>query len=328
MAEKQTNKSKNALARKNPFPHKDLISVKDLTKEETLFLIKTALTYLKINRVKPPQKLDDLRGYNLVNFFLEPSTRTRISFETAAYRLGMNVINFAHTGSSMSKEETIGDTIRTIYAMNPDFLVLRVKEKGLPKEFSKNLDCSVINAGDGDNEHPTQALLDAASIYCDQLVTEQKQFDEITITICGDILHSRVARSNILLLKKLGAKVKICGPQELMPKKIPEGVELLDDFESALKVSDYVMMLRYQKERMKNEFSDQWITNFRLTQKRMANAKKNIIVLHPGPINPNREISLNVAYSKQSLITQQIAMGVSMRMAILKSLADSAPTIK
>ncbi|MEE8258654.1 MAG: aspartate carbamoyltransferase catalytic subunit, partial [Sphingomonadales bacterium] len=266
MAEKQINKSKNALAKENPFPHKNLISVKDFKKRELSFLFEKSSEYFieyLDKKISNPKLLDNLISINL---FLEPSTRTRVSFEIAAKRLGMGVINFAPSDSSIGKGETVKSTVDTLFAMNPDLIIIRSHDSGLVNYAARTLDCPIINAGDGLNEHPTQALLDALTIFYEKIGGVNKTFNlnkgiktfkNLTITICGDISHSRVAHSNLLLLDTLGANLRICGPEELIPDYVKTlNVQIFNDFERALEGSDVVMMLRYQKERMNREFNE------------------------------------------------------------------------
>ena len=265
-----------------------------------------------------------MQGKTLINLFFENSTRTEKSFELAGKRLGADVISMQVASSSVKKGETLLDTAATLNAMNPDLLVVRHGSSGAPALLSQKVSCSVINAGDGMHEHPTQALLDA--------LTLREAFDGdiggLQIAICGDILHSRVARSNVQLLNLLGANVRLIGPPTLIPTDADRwGVEVFHDMETGLKGCDVVMMLRLQLERMKGAFvpSKREYYHFHgLTRAKLAHAKPGALVMHPGPMNRGVEISSDVADDPDvSLITNQVGAGVAMRMAILHALSDA-----
>jgi len=294
-----------------------LIDSKKLSKKEILHLIKESKKYISFNKQKI-KKYKILEGRTIFNLFFEDSTRTRTSFEVAAKRLGADLINVALKDSSINKGETLLDTMTTINSMNPDILIVRHPEEGISKKISKLVDASVINAGDGSNEHPTQALLDALTIN-----NRFKNFAKLKIAICGDILHSRVARSNIEILSKLGATINVIGPKELIPKNIYDyPVNVFDNMKKGLQNCDIVMMLRIQKERivgkiMPNEKA--YFKKFGLDYKKLNFAKKNAFVMHPGPMNRGVEIDSKLADDiTRSLIQEQVAMGVAIRMACLE----------
>lgn len=303
------------------FPHRDLVGVGGLAPHEILFLLDEAEQWVELNR--QPQKRDDrLAGLTIINAFFENSTRTLLSFEIAGKRLGADVVNMHAAQSSVKKGETLIDTAMTLNAMRADAIVIRHASSGAVRLIAEKVDCPVLNAGDGQHEHPTQALLDALTIRHAKGLGSQDWFNGLTITICGDILHSRVARSNILCLATLGAEVRVCAPPALMPAAIEEmRVTPYHDFDAALQGADVVMMLRLQQERMQGQFIPsprEYRHLYGLTLDRLAKAKGDAIVMHPGPMNRGIEIDSNVAdLAGRSHITRQVEMGVAIRMACL-----------
>ena len=256
--------------------------------------------------------------------FFEASTRTQASFELAGKRLGADVMNMSVSSSSIRKGETLIDTAVTLNAMHPDLIVMRHHASGAVELLSQKVDCSVINAGDGQHEHPTQALLDALTIR-----RRKGAIESLTVAICGDILHSRVARSNIILLNTLGARVRVVAPSTLLPAGIERfGVEVTRDMREGLAGADIVMMLRLQRERMNGSFvpsTQEYFAYFGLDQKKLAYAKPDALVMHPGPMNRGVEIDSIVADGAQSLIREQVEMGVAVRMAVLEALSRNLP---
>jgi aspartate carbamoyltransferase catalytic subunit len=265
-----------------------------------------------------------LRGRTQINLFFEASTRTQSSFELAGKRLGADVMNMSTANSSAKKGETLIDTAATLNAMRPDIIVVRHHQAGAVHLLARKVDCSVINAGDGAHEHPTQALLDALTIR-----RNKGRIEGLVVAICGDILHSRVARSNILLLGALGARVRVVGPSTLLPPGIENmGVEVFRDMRSGLAGADIVMMLRLQRERMNGAFvpsTKEYFRYFGLDEEKLAWAKPDALVMHPGPMNRGVEIDSLVADGPQSLIREQVEMGVAVRMAVLEALAQHLP---
>jgi aspartate carbamoyltransferase catalytic subunit len=298
-----------------------LLSISDLTKSEAISILDTAT---ELSRVSDGavKKLPTLRGRTIVNLFAEDSTRTRISFEAAAKRLSADVINFSAKGSSLSKGESLKDTAMTLQAMGADAVVIRHSASGAAQRLADSqwMSGSVVNAGDGTHEHPSQALLDAFTIR-KHLGMGGSDLSGISVAIVGDILHSRVARSNVLLLSMLGAKVTLVAPPTLLPVGIDNWpVTVSYDLDSVIPHVDVVMMLRVQQERMSDLFfpnAREYSRYFGLNADRMACMKKGAIVMHPGPMNRGLEISAEVADSARSVITEQVANGVSVRMAIL-----------
>ena len=302
------------------FPHRHLIGVGGLSRPDALALLDLADALVAVNRQKE-KKLGLLRGRTLINLFFESSTRTQSSFELAGKRLGADVVNMSPRTSSMTKGETLMDTAVTLNAMKPDLLVVRHSGSGAASLLSQKVSCSVINAGDGQHEHPTQALLDALSLR-----RAFGQVEGLTVAICGDVLHSRVARSNILLLQMLGAHVRLVGPPTLMPSGSDRwGVEIHHDMRHGIAGVDVVMMLRLQLERMSGAFVPSVREYFRfygLDREKLAYAAPGVKVMHPGPMNRGVEIESGVADDPAiSLIQDQVEMGVAVRMAILASLA-------
>lgn len=270
------------------------------------------------------RKRDILRGRTQINLFFEASTRTQSSFELAGKRLGADVMNMAVKSSSIEKGETLLDTAVTLNAMRPDILIVRHHAAGAVELLSQKVDCAVVNAGDGEHEHPTQALLDALTIR-----RRKGRIDGLTVAICGDVLHSRVARSNILLLTALGAYVRVAAPSTLLPPAADRlGVEVFTKLEDALAGADIVMMLRLQRERMTTSFvpsTREYFHFFGLDNEKLKKAKPDALIMHPGPINRGVEISSAVADHQRSLIREQVEMGVAVRMAVLQVLARHLP---
>jgi aspartate carbamoyltransferase catalytic subunit len=273
---------------------------------------------------RPIKKVPALRGRMVVNLFFEPSTRTRFSFETAEKWLSADSLNFSARGSSVEKGESLLDTARNLQAMSPDLIVVRHSSPGVPHFLARHLKAGVVNAGDGAHEHPTQALLDALTIR-----QRLGRLERLRIVLCGDIAHSRVVRSNIWLLTRMGARVVVCGPPTLLPAGIEEmGVEATSDFDAALEGADVVMMLRMQLERQGTPLFPSVREYFRmygLDARRLGRARPEAIVMHPGPMNRGVEISSEVADSPRSVILEQVANGVAVRMAVLYLLLGGHP---
>jgi aspartate carbamoyltransferase catalytic subunit len=264
------------------------------------------------------RRLDTLRGRTVVNLFFESSTRTRTSFEIAAKRLGADVLSITASGSSVSKGESLVDTLNTLGAMRPDAIVMRHSASGAPHFLSRYLPVPIVNAGDGTHEHPTQALLDALTI-----TDRRGTLEGLRVAIIGDIAHSRVARSNVFLLSKFGVRIVLCGPASLLPRemgKIAPGVELTSDMVHAIRDADVIMMLRVQLERQHEASfpANEYFQFFGLRLEHMERAKPDVIVMHPGPINRGREISSEVADSQRSAILNQVENGIAVRMAVLE----------
>ena len=297
-----------------------LLGIKDLKKEDIELIFSTADNFKDvINR--PIKKVPSLRDITVANLFFENSTRTKLSFELAEKRLSADTVNFSASGSSVKKGETLIDTVNNILAMKVDMVVMRHASAGAAKFLSENVNSVIVNAGDGAHEHPTQALLDAYSIREKLGSVKGKK-----VVIVGDILHSRVALSNIFCLKKLGAEVMLCGPTTLMPKYISElGVIIEHDLLKALKWCDVANMLRIQFERMDTKFfpsTREYVMQYGLTKEKLQRLKKEIVIMHPGPINRGVELSSDVADSKNSIILDQVENGVAVRMAVLYLLAS------
>ena len=300
---------------------KNLQSIKDLTVQDIVNIINTAKLF-KNNNKEQNKSIPILSGRTIINLFFEPSTRTLISFEIAAKRLGADIVNMNIEGSSLRKGETLSDTADTLNSMNPDLVIIRHSISGAINEISSRLKCPIISAGEGSIEHPTQALLDAFTIQ-----DKGKNFKDIVVSICGDIEHSRVARSNYYLLKKMGAKIRFVAPEYFMPKNIQDfDVEYFDNLEKGIDASDVVMMLRIQKERIDNTelpSVDDYYQSFGLTYEKLKKAKNNVIVMHPGPINRNIEIESSLADDlSKSVINEQVENGVSVRMACLAMMVE------
>jgi aspartate carbamoyltransferase catalytic subunit len=306
------------------FPHKHLLGIEGLSPDEIAAVLDLADSYVEQNR-QIDKKRAVLRGRTLINLFFEDSTRTRTSFELAGKRLGADVINMSVSSSAMKKGETLIDTAMTLNAMRPDVLVVRHSASGAVQLLSQKVDCSVVNAGDGRHEHPTQALLDALTIR-----RRKGALVGLIVAICGDVLHSRVARSNILLLNAMGARVRAIAPPTLLPGAIERmGVEAHHDMREGLKDADIVMMLRLQTERMKGAFVPSIREYFRyygLDRDKLAAAKPDALIMHPGPMNRGIEIDTEVADDiHRSVIREQVEMGVAVRMAVLDLLARRLP---
>ena len=301
-------------------PTGNLLGIEGLSVSHVTGLLDLAETYVAQSRA-PDKKTALLKGRTLINLFFEASTRTQSSFELAGKRLGADVLNMSVKTSSVSKGETLIDTAATLNAMRPDILVVRHQDSGAAELLSRKLDCSVVNAGDGAHEHPTQALLDALTIR-----HRRKSFEGLVVAICGDILHSRVARSNIRLLSMMGARVRLVAPRTLLPTGVDRlGVEIFTDMQAGLKDADIVMMLRLQLERMTGAFvpsAREYFRFFGLDREKLARAKPGALVMHPGPMNRGVEISSDIADDLDvSLIAEQVEMGVAIRMAVLDALS-------
>ena len=301
-----------------------LLGIEGLCMPEVTALLDLGESYVAQSRA-PNKKVAVLKGRTLINLFFEASTRTQSSFELAGKRLGADVLNMAVKTSSVSKGETLIDTASTLNAMRPDILVVRHQDSGAAELLSRKLDCSVINAGDGAHEHPTQALLDALTIR-----RRLGRIEGLTVAICGDILHSRVARSNIRLLAMLGARVRLIAPRTLLPIEAERfGVEIFTDMKQGLAGADIVMMLRLQLERMTGAFvpsSREYFRFYGLDREKLGCAKPGALVMHPGPMNRGVEIASDIADDLDvSVIAEQVEMGVAIRMAVLDALARGMP---
>ena len=298
---------------------KDLLSIGDLSSDEIYLILDTAEAMREIGQ-RPIKKVPTLRGKTVVNLFYEPSTRTRTSFEIAEKRLSADTLNITVATSSVLKGETLADTAMNIEAMAPDMIVLRHASSGAGHLLSRICKSRIINAGDGMHEHPTQALLDAFTIR-----EHKKRIEGLKVAIVGDLLHSRVLRSNVLLLTKLGAHVWICGPATLIPPGMDGlGVTVTTSIDEAVADADVIMMLRIQQERMHGAFipsTREYFNTFGMTTARAARAKPDVIIMHPGPMNRGVEIASEVADGPFSVILEQVANGVSVRMSVLYLLA-------
>ncbi len=295
--------------------HKDLLDVSQLSRSEAMSLFDTAAHFKEINS-RPVKKVPTLKGRSVVLFFAEPSTRTKTSFDVAGKRLSADTFSLAKSSSSLTKGETLKDTVLTLQAMAPDCIVMRHWCSGASKFIADRLDCAVINAGDGRHAHPTQALLDGFTMF-----QEWGDFAGKTILILGDIKHSRVARSNVILLNKLGAKVRMCGPRTLLPTTVRSWpVEVYSDLNEAVKGVNGIMCLRLQLERQKDGLLPdlrEYAATYGLGHKHVDLADKDVRIMHPGPMNRGVEISSELADSGCSLVLDQVANGVAMRMALL-----------
>ncbi|MEH6720877.1 MAG: aspartate carbamoyltransferase catalytic subunit [Aurantimonas endophytica] len=300
------------------FPHRHLLGMANLLPHEIDQLLDLAELEVEVSR-RQDKKKSVLKGRTQINLFFEASTRTQASFELAGKRLGADVMNMSVANSSVKKGETLLDTAMTLNAMRPDVLIVRHHAAGAVALLAQKVGCSVINAGDGAHEHPTQALLDALTIR-----RHKGRIARLTVAICGDVLHSRVARSNILLLNALGARVRVVAPSTLLPKGIEQmGVEVFRDMREGLKDADVVMMLRLQRERMAGSFVPsvrEYFHYFGLDAEKLAFARPDALVMHPGPMNRGVEISSEVADGPQSVIEEQVEMGVAVRMAVIQAL--------
>jgi len=316
------------------FPHRDLTGIGHLERHEILYLLHEAQQWVDLNR-RSAKHADLLSGLTIINAFFENSTRTLLSFEIAGKRLGADVVNMHAAQSSVKKGETLIDTAITLNAMRADAIVIRHGSSGATQLIADKVDCPVLNAGDGSHEHPTQALLDALALR--EALTRRgeasEDFTGRTVTICGDILHSRVARSNILCLTAMGADVRVCSPPALMPAGIEAmGATPFHHFDAALDGTDVVMMLRLQTERMAGQFipsAREYHHLYGLTAKRLERAAPDALVMHPGPMNRGVEIDSEVAdMLDRSIVTQQVEMGVAIRMACLDILTRTARGIE
>src|SRR5436190_92485 len=299
---------------------KHLLGIKDLTKDDISLILQTADQFKEVLQ-RPIKKVPSLRDVTIVNLFYENSTRTRISFELAEKRLSADTINFTSSGSSVSKGETLLDTVNNILSMKVDMVVMRHSASGAPHFLAKQFPAAIVNAGDGINEHPTQALLDAFSIN-----EKIGKLEGTKVAIIGDIMHSRVAQSNIYLLKKMGADVTVCGPPTLIPKYIKEALDVKVNYnlKETLQWCDVANVLRIQLERQNQVlFSSlrEYSLAYGINKKLLDSLQKNIVIMHPGPMNRGVEIESDVADSKQSIILQQVENGVAVRMAVLYLLA-------
>lgn len=303
------------------YPHRHLLGIEQLTSEDIWIILGVAEAMREVS-LRSIKKVPTLRGKTIVNMFLEPSTRTRASFEIAGKRLSADTFNVGGASSSVVKGESLLDTVRNVQAMRPDVVVLRHGQCGAPHLVSRHIEAAVVNAGDGTHEHPTQALLDALTIK-----HAKGRIEGLNITICGDIAHSRVARSNAMLLGKLGAKVKVFGPKTMIPKGCAEalGVEVAPTLPSALEKADVIMVLRIQKERQRDQLfpsEREYAQRFGLNPKSLELAPPDAIVMHPGPVNRGVELSPEIADGDRQVILGQVENGVAVRMAVLYLLAN------
>ncbi len=294
---------------------KDLLGLRDLSREEIELILQTAKSFQEIS-LRPVKKVPALRGKTVANLFFEPSTRTRISFELAEKRLSADTIQVSSTTSSLVKGETIKDTARNIESLKVEVVVMRHGSSGAPHRLARHLQASVINAGDGINEHPTQALLDMFTI-----MEKKGKIEGLNITFVGDILHSRVARSNIWGLTKLGAKVTVCGPRTLLPREVEKlGVRVVTDLRKAVKDADVINLLRIQLERQQQSFFPsirEYATAYQINKDILQGAKPDVIIMHPGPVNRGIEITSEVVDGPFSVILDQVTNGLAVRMAVL-----------
>jgi aspartate carbamoyltransferase catalytic subunit len=302
------------------YPHRHLLGIRDLSPADIETLLDRADRAVAISR-QSEKKTSTLRGRTQINLFYEASTRTQSSFELAGKRLGADVMNMSVASSSVKKGETLIDTAMTLNAMRPDILIIRHQSAGAAALLAQKVGCSVVNAGDGTHEHPTQALLDALTIR-----RAKGPLAKLIVTICGDILHSRVARSNIILLNALGAQVRVVAPSTLLPSGIERmGVTVARSMAEGLKDADVVMMLRLQRERMAGSFVPsvrEYFRYFGLDAEKLKGAKDDALVMHPGPMNRGVEIASEIADGPQSVIQEQVEMGVAVRMAVMEALLD------
>jgi aspartate carbamoyltransferase catalytic subunit len=306
---------------------RDLLGIEDLDRSEIERLLDTADHMREIGE-REVKKVPTLRGRTIINLFFEPSTRTRASFEIAGKRLSADVINFSPSSSSTKKGESILDTAKTLEAMDADAVIVRHEVSGVPKRIADVLEAPVINAGDGAHEHPTQALLD-----CFTVRQVKGRIDGLTVTIVGDILHSRVARSNILAFRKLGAEVRVAAPPPMIPPAIEQtfGVKAFTSLREALEGADVVMALRIQNERLEGAFFPsvrEYAATYGIDRAKLHYAKEDAIVMHPGPINRGVELSHDLADHKPSVILDQVRNGVALRMAVLYLFAGRTPRVR
>jgi len=303
-----------------PLKRKHLLTTQGLKAPEVEEILQNAKSFKEVSE-REIKKVPTLRGKTIINLFLEDSTRTRTSFEIAGKRLSADVINISKGGSSVSKGETLLDTAKTLEAMNPSILVVRARQSGFPEILSRHLKCSVINGGDGSHEHPTQALLDLFT-----LIERRGSVKGMKVSIVGDIAHSRVARSNLYLLQTMGAQVSLVGPASLMPAGVEAyGAKVQHDLMEGIREADAIMMLRIQKERAglpSFPSTREYARFFGLDKSKLSQCKKDVLILHPGPVNRGIEISPDVADGKHSVILDQVANGVAVRMAVLYLLGE------
>ncbi|HVO27153.1 MAG TPA: aspartate carbamoyltransferase catalytic subunit [Candidatus Margulisiibacteriota bacterium] len=302
-----------------PFTHRHLLGLEGLSRDELTFLLDTASSFKEISE-RDIKKVPTLRGKTVVSLFYEASTRTRASFEIAAKRMSADFVSLSSSTSSVTKGETLLDTARNLAAMRPDAIILRHSAAGAPHFLAARLECPIINAGDGAHEHPTQALLDALTIR-----ERKRNMEGLTVAIVGDVLHSRVARSNIFALKTLGATVRLVGPPTLLPPELRAWGDTTSNLAEGVRDADVIMMLRIQLERQgKNFFPtvDEYSRYFCLTQRVVAHARPDVMILHPGPMNRGIEIASDVADGPYSVIMDQVTNGIAVRMAVLYLLAN------
>ena len=311
-----------------PFRRRDLLGIRNLSAAEIVGILDTAENFREINQ-REIKKVPTLRGKTIINLFFEASTRTRTSFELAAKRLSADAVNISISSSAVTKGETLIDTALNLDAMSPDCIVVRHSSAGVPHQLAKVSRAAIVNAGDGANEHPTQALLDAMTIR-----EHKKKIEGLNVAIIGDILHSRVARSNIHLLTKLGATIKVAGPKTLVPNDfqylVAKDLFVSNSVEEAIEEADVVMILRIQRERQDSAYFPtlrEYAIHYGLTQERLDLAKSDAIVLHPGPMNRGIEIASEVADSSRSLILDQVKYGVAVRMAVLYLATGGNPSV-
>lgn len=301
---------------------KDLLGLRDLSREEIELILQTAKSFQEIS-LRSVKKVPALRGVTVANLFFEPSTRTRISFELAEKRLSADTIHVSSSTSSMVKGETLRDTVSNIEALKVSVIVMRHSASGAPHRLAHRIKASVINAGDGINEHPTQALIDMFTI-----LEKKGEIKDINVTFVGDILHSRVTRSNIWGLTKLGAKVTVCGPRTLVPYGIEKfGVRVVTDLKEAVKNADVINLLRIQWERQKESFFPsirEYATAYQINKEILKNAKPDVLIMHPGPVNRGVEITSDVVDGPSSVILDQVTNGLAVRMAVLFLLSGSS----
>ena len=304
------------------YPHRHLLQIEGLSRAEIAGVLDAAESFFDVSR-RSVRKVPTLRGKTVINLFYEASTRTRTSFELAGKRLSADVINISVATSSASKGETLFDTVKNLEAMQPDVLVIRHAASGAPHQVAARTRVAVVNAGDGTHEHPTQALLDAFTIR-----RAKGRLEGLTVAICGDVAHSRVARSNAHLLRAMGARVRVAAPRTLLPPAAESlGVEVHDRIEPALEGADVVMMLRVQRERLSGALfptTREYSRTFGLNRARLALARPDAIVMHPGPMNRGVEIDPGIADGERSVILDQVEAGVAVRMAVLWMLAAEA----
>ena len=305
------------------FPHRHLLGIEPLSAQDIVQILDVAEEAVEVSR-QADKKRNILRGRTQINLFFENSTRTQASFELAGKRLGADVMNMSVATSSVKKGETLIDTAVTLNAMRPDLIIVRHHQSGAVDLLARKVDCAVVNAGDGSHEHPTQALLDALTIR-----RRKGRIEGLTVAICGDVAHSRVARSNMILLAKLGARVRVVAPSTLLPAGIDRmGVEVHRNMAEGIKDADIVMMLRLQLERMSGAFVPslrEYARFYGLDEEMLKHAKPDALVMHPGPMNRGVEIDSAVADGPRSLVTEQVEMGVAVRMAVLEALAQNMP---